>query len=95
MPQSFEIDIEKLIRGKFPKAPKLVIRLVAPLIHLDFINGFLRKRYTGVEFCHEALKYLNIKIETEGAIPEGQTYTFVSNHPLGGIDGIADRKSVV
>jgi len=89
MPQSFEIDIEKLIRGKFPMAPKLVIRLVGRLIHLDFLNGFFRKGYTGVEFCHEGLKYLNIKIETEGTIPEGQAYTFVSNHPLGGIDGIA------
>ena len=52
-------------------------------------NGFFRKGYTGVEFCHEALKYLSIRIEVEGSIPEGGPYTFVSNHPLGGIDGLA------
>lgn len=89
MPNPYEIDIEKMIRGKFPKAPRLVIRLVARLIHLDFLNGFFSKGYTGVEFCHETLKYLNIKLETEGSVPDGGPYTFVSNHPLGGIDGVA------
>ena len=89
MPQSFEIDLYKMIRGKFPKAPGLVIRLVGRLMHMDYLNGFFRKGYTGVEFCHEALKYLDIKIETQGTIPDGGPYTFVSNHPLGGIDGIA------
>jgi putative hemolysin len=89
MPQSFEINIEKIIRGKFPKAPKLVIRLVVRLIHLDFLNAFFQKGYTGVEFCHEALKFLNISLSVEGSIPHGGPYTFVSNHPLGGIDGIA------
>lgn len=89
MPNPHEIDIDKMIRGKFPKAPKLVIRLVARLIHLDFLNGFFRKGYTGVEFCHETLRYLNISLAVEGSIPQGGPYTFVSNHPLGGIDGVA------
>lgn len=89
MTSPYEIDIEKMIRGKFPKAPRLVIRLVARMIHLDFLNGFFRKGYTGVEFCHETLKYLGIRIEVEGTIPEGSPCTFVSNHPLGGIDGVA------
>ena len=89
MPNPYEIDIEQVIRSRFPKAPRLLTRFIRHLIHQDFLNGFFRKGYTGVEFCHEALKYLSIRIEVEGSIPEGGPYTFVSNHPLGGIDGLA------
>ena len=89
MPGPYEIDIEQVIRSRFPKAPRLLTRFIRRLIHQDFLNGFFRKGYTGVVFCHKALKYLNIRIEVEGTIPEGGPYTFVSNHPLGGIDGLA------
>ena len=89
MANPYEIDIEQVIRSRFPKAPRLLTRFIRRLIHQDFLNGFFRKGYTGVEFCHEALKYLNVRIEVEGSIPEGGPYTFVSNHPLGGIDGLA------
>lgn len=89
MTNPYEIDIEQVIRSRFPKAPRLLTRFIRRLIHQDFLNGFFRMGYTGVEFCHEALKYLNIRIEVEGSIPEGGPYTFVSNHPLGGIDGLA------
>jgi len=89
MTNPYEIDIEQVIRSRFPKAPRLLTRFIRRLIHQDFLNGFFRKGYTGIEFCHEALKYLSIRIEVEGSIPEGGPYTFVSNHPLGGIDGLA------
>ena len=89
MANPYEIDIEQVIRSRFPKAPRLLTRFIKRLLHQDFLNGFFRQGYTGIEFCHEALKYLNVKIEVEGTIPEGGPYTFVSNHPLGGIDGLA------
>lgn len=89
MPNPYEIDIEQVIRSRFPKAPRLLTRFIRRLIHQDFLNGFFRQGFTGIEFCHEALKYLNIRIEVEGTIPQGGPYTFVSNHPLGGIDGLA------
>ena len=89
MPNPYEIDIEQVIRSRFPKAPRLFTRFIKRLLHQDFLNGFFRQGYTGIGFCHEALKYLNVKIEVEGTIPEGGPYTFVSNHPLGGIDGLA------
>lgn len=89
MPNPYEIDIEQVIRSRFPKAPRLLMRLIKRLIRQDFLNGYFRLGYTGIEFCHEALKYLNISLEVEGQIPDGGPYTFVSNHPLGGIDGLA------
>ena len=89
MPNPYEIDIEQVIRSRFPKAPRLLTRFIRRLIHQDFLNGFFCQGFTGIEFCHEALKYLNIRIQVEGTIPQGGPYTFVSNHPLGGIDGLA------
>ena len=89
MPNPYEIDIEQVIRSRFPRAPRLLTRFIRRLIHQDFLNGFFRQGFTGIEFCHEALKYLNIRIQVEGTIPQGGPYTFVSNHPLGGIDGLA------
>lgn len=85
------IDVEKIIRSKFPKAPGLVISLARRLFHEDFLNGFLVRGDEGIEFCTEAIKHLDVKLVVEGLenIPPDGLYTFASNHPLGGIDGIA------
>ena len=83
------IDIELILKKKFGKAPRLLTWYLKRLIHQDFINGFLVQGYSGMEFCTKALEYLNISLIVEGTIPEGGPYTFVSNHPLGGVDGLA------
>lgn len=91
----YTIDIEKIVAAKFPgkKIPKWFISWVKRLIHQDFLNGFFIKGYEGVEFCTETVKYLDIKLEVEGLervkVPEGSRITFASNHPLGGVDGVA------
>ena len=83
------IDIELILQKKFGKAPRLLTWYLKRLIHQDFLNGFFVQGYSGVEFCTKALEYLNISLQVEGTIPEGGPYTFVSNHPLGGADGLA------
>ena len=88
------IDIEDILRKKFKgKAPRLLTKVLKRLIHQDFINEYLKQGYEGVEFCENAIKYLNVKIDVEGLenLPDapGTRLTFVSNHPLGGVDGIA------
>ena len=85
------IDVEKIIRSKFPKAPGFVISYARKLFHEEWFNTFLTRGYEGVEFCDETIKFLNVKLEVEGLenIPEDGLYTFASNHPLGGIDGVA------
>lgn len=90
-----EIDLDKIVAAKFPgkKIPKWFINWLKRFIHQDYLNGFFTRGYEGVEFCSEALKYLDIDIEVEGlenvVVPEGSLMTFASNHPLGGVDGIA------
>ena len=89
------LDIEQVIKAKAGKKakriPKFVIRWFKKFMHLDFINGYLKEGYVGVEFCENCLKYLGVEIEVLGRenLPkDGRKYTFVSNHPLGAIDGV-------
>ncbi len=88
------IDIEEIFRKKFNgKAPRLLVKIVKRLLHQDFLNAYLKEGYEGVEFCENAVKYLDVKIEVEGLenLPDSPDarLTFVSNHPLGGVDGVA------
>ena len=88
------IDIEQILAGRFHgETPRLLVWLIKRLVHQDFINAYLVQGYKGVEFCENAVRYLDVKLKVEGLenVPdnEGARYTFVSNHPLGGIDGVA------
>lgn len=92
---TLRIDLEKIVESRAGKGrvPGFVIRWGKKLIHQDFINGFLDQGYQGVEFCEKCLDYLGVDVQVEGmerleGFPEGTRFTFVSNHPLGGIDGI-------
>ena len=90
------IDLEKVIQAKMGEkaryVPRFAVGLLKRMIHQDYINGYLKEGYKGVEFCEKCLEYLGVGIEVEGAenLPDdGKRYTFVSNHPLGAIDGVA------
>ena len=92
-PQILDLDkvIESKAGDKFRLIPKFIIRWFKKFIHLDFINEYLKEGYVGVEFCENGLKYLGVELEVHGLenLPkDGRKYTFVSNHPLGAIDGV-------
>lgn len=89
------LDLEKIILSragdKARYIPRFLIRWFGRLAHQDFINGYLKEGYMGIEFCENCLKYLDVHIDVEGMenLPDGPSrYTFVSNHPLGAIDGV-------
>jgi putative hemolysin len=89
------IDLDEIIRQRAGKKakyiPRFVVGLLKRLVHQDFVNGILKEGYDGVEFCREGLKYLDVTIQVEGRenLPDRSgRYTFVSNHPLGAIDGV-------
>lgn len=89
------IDLDKVVAEKFPgkKIPKWFLNWMKRFIHQDFLNGMITKGYEGIEFCTEGIKYLDVTLVVEGLenvkVPEGSLITFTSNHPLGGIDGVA------
>lgn len=89
------IDLEKIVndRAGEGRIPGFIIAWAKKFIHQDFINAFLEKGYEGVEFCENCINYLDVKVNIEGmehldGFSDDTKFTFVSNHPLGGIDGI-------
>ena len=92
---SMAIDIDAIVKSKAgkKKIPAFAVMLLKKIIHVDQINKYLVQGYEGVEFCEKCLDYLDVRIRVEGLEnldTSGNTlYTFASNHPLGGIDGIS------
>lgn len=93
----FEVDVEKVLISKQKDKTKrpsfLLVYLLKKLVHQDEINSFLHatKGLGGYVFFKEALKYLDIKLSVHGQDNYSleKKYIFVSNHPLGGIDGVS------
>ena len=90
----FAIDVEQIVASRAKgKVPRFLIKWLKKLVHQDFLNAFFTQGYEGVEFCEKCLEYLDVTLEVEGLDKldtSGATrYTFASNHPLGGIDGVA------
>ena len=93
----FLIDVDKILRTKAPKQykyiPKFVISYLKKIVHQDEINVFLNesKDKVGVDFLEACMDFLDAKVDVKGIenLPKDGLYTFVSNHPLGGQDGVA------
>ena len=94
------IDIDKILQDKMgAKAryvPRFLINALKRLIHQDWLNGYITRHQdkTGSPWIIGCLNDLDIRLNIVGAenlpdIDDGKLYTFVSNHPLGGIDGLA------
>ena len=93
----FLIDIDRILREKAPKhyryVPKFLVSYLKRIVHQDELNVFLRESNgkVGVDFLEACLEFLDAKLEVKGLEnrPAEGLCTFVSNHPLGGQDGIA------
>lgn len=94
------IDIEKILRDKMGKkaryVPRFVISWLKKIIHEDEVNRFLweNRKLEGTEWLTACVQYLDMTLDIVGAenLPDkhdGKLYTFVSNHPLGGQDGVS------
>ena len=92
------IDVKQVLRSKLndkaDKIPNFIVNYLIRIIHQDEINHILEiyKDLQGFAFM-EALvvDYFNVSlsIRKEENLPSGdKRYLFVSNHPLGGFDGI-------
>src|SRR5574344_1432668 len=96
--ESLVIDVRKIIASKSRKlsrfVPKFIVRYLEKIIHQNDINELLCKYgdSEGVEFVAKILESLNVRTEvrylSEDRIKSDGRYIFVSNHPLGGLDGM-------
>lgn len=91
-----QIDIKQVLRQKAPSAarkiPGFMVDYLIRTVHQDELNEILRRYHDkdGVAFMQELIGYfdLNLELVNEENIPAEGRYIFVSNHPLGGLDGI-------
>jgi len=91
-----QVDVEKILREKNPSLartiPGFIIRYLRRIVHQDEINEFLRNygHLKDLELIDAALKFLRITYTVSGNdnIPAEGRFIFVSNHPLGGLDGL-------
>lgn len=94
------IDIKGILcskmgaKAKFVPAP--LVAWLKRIVHEDEVNRFLwdSRHLTGTEWLEECVRYLDMTLQLVGTenLPkkdDGRLYTFVSNHPLGGEDGVA------
>ena len=96
--KDLKIDVNAVIASKSERlakfTPKFVLQWLKKIIHQDELNSILQfsNGSIDVEFADKVLQWLNVKsnvkfINRESLNPEGK-YIFVSNHPLGGLDGL-------
>jgi putative hemolysin len=91
-----KIDVSSVLHSKNPGLakviPGIVINYLKRIIHQDELNDFLGKwgHLKDSELITAGLKHFQIKFRVTGSenIPEEGRFIFVSNHPLGGLDGL-------
>jgi len=91
------IDIREVIRKKNPRllrwVPRFVLRYIERVVHEDDINRIMAKNghLHGLAFVDALIAELGVIVELRGEenIPKTGGVIFASNHPLGGLDGIA------
>lgn len=90
------IDVRKVLTSKNPALGKVIpgflINYLKRIVHEDELNDFLEQNghLKDRELISAWLKFLKIGYQVWGRenIPAEGRYIFVSNHPLGGLDGI-------
>jgi len=80
------------------RIPWFVYGFMNKLLHIREINEIIMRygHLKGVPFIESVLQYFNVKVilEGEGYLPVSGKFIFVSNHPLGGFDGLLLIKAV-
>lgn len=97
--QSTTLDIDRVLRDKLGSrarfVPRILVNYLKRIIHQDELNEFIigEGDKQGVPWLLDCVEYLDMKLDVRGAenlpAPDAPPCTFVSNHPLGGQDGVA------
>lgn len=94
--QEGKVCLEDLIDAKNPRLrrwiPRFVLSYLKRVVHLDEVNASIsrHKGEQGVQFAENILREFKTEYSVEGfdnLLPDSR-YMLVSNHPLGGLDGM-------
>ncbi|MEJ5056266.1 1-acyl-sn-glycerol-3-phosphate acyltransferase [Sphingobacterium sp. MYb382] len=96
------IEVRNVIHKKSPKLakwiPKPLISYLERIIHEKEINYIMTKFKSlyGLDFVDALIEELGVHVVLEGGedIPLDDSVIFASNHPLGGLDGIAIMQAI-
>lgn len=90
------IDVAGVLKKRAPNqyVPRFIVNYLRRIVHEDEFNQFFRENpnLKNLDFIEAAFKYLGIELNIiglENMPPKSGRYIFASNHPLGGLDGIA------
>lgn len=94
------INVAKILEQRLPRywrfIPRWLVRGLERFIHQDEMNVLLGEigELRGAEFCRALIDHLEVTCNVKGeeVLPKdeaGSRVVFVSNHPLGGLDGLA------
>ncbi|MGV8962224.1 MAG: 1-acyl-sn-glycerol-3-phosphate acyltransferase [Candidatus Saccharimonadaceae bacterium] len=91
-----KLDIDAVLKSKakkyYNKIPKVAINYLKRTVHQDELNYIIEKYSDkdGTDFMKSCVDYFNLTLHINGEanIPDTGKFVFVSNHPLGGLDGI-------
>jgi len=97
MKDVLQIDIDKILQDINPRLqfwiPKFIVNWFKNFIHQDEMNQVLRdgNELNGVDFAQYVIDVLGAKVTFVGLenIPQTGGCIVASNHPLGGLDGMA------
>lgn len=96
MSEKMLIDIDAILASKAGKkaryVPRFLVSYLKKIVHQEELNGFLENEQDkyGVEFIEDFFRFFDNSFEVEGMenLPAEGWCTFVSNHPLGALDGM-------
>lgn len=91
-----KIDVERVLDSKNPALrkvlPRFVVNYLKKIVHQDDLNIFMSKwgHLKDAELIGAFLSHFEIRFTVTGSenIPATGRNIFVSNHPLGGLDGL-------
>lgn len=96
------IQVREVIRKKSPGLakwiPKPLLKYLERTIHEEDINDIMYRfrHLQGLDFVDALIADLQVEVIVEGEenIPLSDSVIFASNHPLGGLDGIAFMQAI-
>jgi len=95
--REYFLDLDRVIANKNPGLlrvlPRFVLNYLKKIIHQDDLNEIVwnNRNLYGLDFLDACLKGFGVKINFHGIenIPADGRWIVASNHPLGGLDGMA------
>lgn len=89
------IDVDKIIaaKSKGAKVPRFIVNYLKRTIRQDDINEYIvaRRNCRGIDFADDILRKFKATMDVYGLenVPDEGRFIFASNHPMGGLDGMA------